>query len=183
MSPSSFRWLLALLLTAIAPSAAFAQSTGNTLHTGDDVRVHAPSLRGSRVRGTVVLYQGSTLEVRERGGGEVVSIPIASIRDLARNVGVHRGRSSWKMARFGAFIGGAGGLVAGPLIATSRAPDAFTGVMIATAIAGTAVGAGLGAALGAVFARDEWQHFRMPIVPTVAADARSIGIGFAASTP
>ena len=173
------RRLLTLLLVLFAPTAALAQSTASILHPGDDVRVLAPSVRGSRVRGTVVLYQGSTLDIRERSGGEIVSIPVASIRDLARNVGVHRGRASWRMARFGAFLGGAGGLVAGPLIATSRAPDAFTGVMIASAVIGISAGAGIGAALGAALARDEWQHFRMPIVPTVSADAGALRLGAA----
>lgn len=177
------RWLLSLALVALSPVLAFAQSAGNMLHPGDEVRVHAPSVRSSRVRGTVVLYQGANLDVRERGGGEVVSIPVASIRDLARSIGVHRGRSAWRTARFGAFIGGAGGLVAGPLIATSRAPGAFGGVMLASAVIGTAAGAGLGAAFGAIFAQEQWQHFRMPIIPTVSAGSGSVGFGLAATVP
>jgi hypothetical protein len=175
------RWSLPLLLMVLFPTRSSAQATANILRPGDEVRVHAPTVRSSRVRGTVVLYQGSTLDVREQGA--VVSIPVTSIRELSRNVGIDRGRSSWKMARFGAFLGGAGGLVAGPLVATSRAPDRFTEVTIASGLLGTLSGAGLGAIFGAVFPRDQWQHFRMPIMPTVARDEGGVRLGVTASTP
>jgi hypothetical protein len=171
------RSFLPLLLIAVQPVAAAGQLTTNTLHPGDEVQVLAPTVRGSRVRGTVVLYQGSTLDVREAATGSVVSIPVDQIRLLARNEGMDRGRSSWRMARLGAFVGGAGGLVAGPLIATSRAPDNFSEVMLASSVAGTAAGAGLGAVLGAVFARDRWQRFRMPIVPTISAEPHELRVG------
>ena len=176
------RNFLPVLLLTLQPAHSAAQTT-NTLRPGDDVRVHAPAVLRSRVRGTVVLYQGSTLDVRERNGGGVVSIPIASIEDLARNVGVHRGRSSWRMARFGAFLGGAAGLVAGPLIATTRAPDNFGEVMTVSAVVGTLGGGGLGAIAGAAFARDEWQHFRMPIIPTLRVGEGSVEVGAAAQLP
>ena len=176
------RCLLPALLLTLQPAHSVAQTT-NTLRPGDEVRVHAPRVLPSRVRGTVVLYQGSTLDVRDRTAGTVVSIPIASIEDLARNVGVHRGRSSWRMARFGAFLGGAGGLVAGPLIATTRAPDNFGQVMAVSAVVGTLGGAGLGAMLGAAFARDQWQHFRMPIIPTLGAGDGSLQVGASAQIP
>ena len=176
------RRLLPVLLLTLHPAHSAAQTT-NTLLPGDEVRVHAPAVLRSRVRGTVVLYQGSTLDVRQRNGGTVVSIPVASIEDLARNVGVHRGRSSWRMARFGAFLGGAAGLVSGPLIATTRAPDNFGQVMAVSAVVGTLGGAGLGAMLGAAFPRDEWQHFRMPIIPTLRAGEGSVQVGAAAQLP
>ena len=173
------RAFLPLLLVIFHPLAAAGQLTTNTLRPGDDVQVHAPAVRGSRVRGTVVLYQGSTLDVREAGTGSVVSIPIDQIRLLARNEGMDRGRSSWRMARLGAFVGGAGGLVAGPLIATSRAPRNFGEIMLVSTLAGTVAGTGLGAVLGAVFAQDQWQRFRMPIVPTISTDAPVITLSFA----
>lgn len=180
--PTLRRWLLPFLLLTLHPTLSSAQRT-NTLRPGDDVRVHAPSVRPSRVRGTVVLYQGSSLDVRERNGGAIVSIPVASIEGLARNVGLHRGRSSWRMARFGAFLGGAGGLVSGPLIATTRAPGRFGEVMLASALVGTLGGAGIGAFLGAAFARDQWQHFRMPIVPIVRAGDGEVSVGVSAPVP
>lgn len=182
MAPSAKGTIL-LLLLLMAPGSLAAQAETNTLRTGDEVRVYAPSFRSTRVRGTVVLYEGSALEVREVGSGSVVEIPITSIEMLARNEGIDRGRSSWWMARLGAFVGGAGGLVAGPLIATSRAPDRFTEVTLASGLIGTATGAGLGAILGAVFARDHWQRFRMPIVPTVATIPGAIGLSVAARLP
>lgn len=166
------------LLVVFHPLTAAGQVATNTLRPGDEVQVHAPAVRGSRVRGTVVLYQGSTLAVRESGTGSVIPIPIDQIRLLARNEGMDRGRSSWRMARFGAFLGGAGGLVAGPLIATSRAPGNFGEVMMVSSIVGTAAGTGLGAVLGAVFARDQWQRFRMPIVPTISTDADEVTVSF-----
>jgi hypothetical protein len=172
-----------VLLVLALPIGAAGQVTAHTLRAGDDVRVLAPSVRSSRLRGTVVLYQGSTLELRERGSGSVVSIPVVSIRRLARNEGVDRRRSSWKMARVGGFVGGAGGLVAGPLIATSRAPKYFGQIMIASGITGTLSGAALGAVLGAAFARDHWQSFRMPIAPTVTTSPAGSEIGVSIRLP
>lgn len=175
--------LLLLLLLLGRPVGAAAQEPANTLHEGDEVQVHAPAFRGQRVRGTVVLYQGSTLTLRESGTGATVAIPVAEIRLLARNEGINRRRSSWRMARLGAFVGGAAGFVAGPLIATTRAPDNFTEVTLASGIIGTAAGAGVGAVAGALLARDQWQRFRMPIVPTVTADAGATRIGFTTPAP
>lgn len=178
-----FRTLLPLLLIFCHPGRGASQSSPSTLHPGDEVQVHAPAVRSSRVRGTVVLYQGATLQVREEGSGSVVSIPIEDIRLLARNEGRDRSRSSWWTARLGAFIGGAGGLAAGPLIATTRAPEKFTEVTLASGLVGAAAGAGAGAVLGALFARDHWQRFRMPIVPTVSASAGTVRLGIVASMP
>ncbi len=180
MSKLRFLTLLPLMLVVFHPFAAAGQRTPSTLRPGDEVQVHAPSLRGSRVRGTVVLYQGTTLDVREASTGSVVSIPVDQIRLLARNEGTDRGRSSWRMARLGAFVGGAGGLVAGPLIATSHAPGSFTEVMLASTVIGAAAGTGLGAVLGAAFAHDRWQRFRMPIVPTIAAVGGRVSLSFVA---
>lgn len=184
MARTRFRTLLPLLLLILcAPGRLAGQAPASTLHPGDEVQVHAPTVRSSRVRGTVVLYQGATLQVREEGTGSLVSIPIQEIRLLARNEGRDRSRSSWWTARLGAFIGGAGGLVAGPLIATTRAPENFTEVTVASGLVGGAAGAGAGAVLGAIFARDHWQRFRMPIVPTVSASAGAVRVGFAAGLP
>lgn len=176
------RLLLPLLLPLFFPAApAAGQSAPHTLLPGDEVQVVARGVRDARVRGTVVLYQGSTLDVREARTRSIVSIPVADIRMLARNVGMDRGRSAWFMARFGAFIGGAAGLVSGPLIATTHAPDDFTEVLLVSGLVGTVAGAGTGAILGAVFARDRWQRFRMPIVPTVEGGRTSLRVGVEAS--
>ena len=174
--------LLTLLLLLLHPFPLAGQNS-RTLSPGDEVRVHAPSVRSSRIRGIVVLYQGSTLELRERGTGALLEVPVADIRSLALNEGLHRGRSSWYVARFGGFLGGAGGLVAGPLIATSRAPGNFGEVMLVSGVVGTAAGTGLGAILGAIFARDQWQRFRMPIVPTVSDAGVSLGVSLRAAVP
>ena len=130
-----------------------------------------------------MLYQGETLQLREVDSGELVSIPVATIEALARNEGIDRGRSSWWMARLGGFVGGAGGFVAGPLIATGRAPGKFGEVMLTTGVIGAAAGAGLGAVMGAAFARDHWQRFRMPIVPTASAEPGEVHVGFSARLP
>lgn len=170
---------LALLLLLL-PASAGAQAGVDTLRAGDEVRVFAPSVRSGRVRGTVVLYQGSTLAVRERQTGALVSFPIHSIEALSRNEGIDRGRSSWRMARFGAFVGGAGGLVSGPLIATSRAPDRFAEVVVVSGVVGTAAGAGLGAIVGMTFAQDQWQHYRMPISAAVTSAPHGLGLTLSA---
>lgn len=167
-----FALLLPLLLLPFLPRPATAQS-GTMLRRGDEVRVHAPGVRDERVRGTVVLYEGSILELRERGTGLILSIPVISIRELARNEGRDRRRSAWRSARIGGFIGGSAGLVAGPLIATSKAPQHFGEVMIVSGVAGLLGGAGLGAILGSVLAQDQWQRYRMPITAGATASGRS----------
>lgn len=171
--------LLPLLLLPFLPRYTAAQA-GTMLRRGDEVRVHAPGIRRDRLRGTVILYEGSILEVRERGSDAVLSIPVTSIRELARNEGRDRGRSAWRSARIGGFVGGGAGLVAGPLIATAHAPERFGEIMIVSGVIGLLGGGGIGAVLGTVLAQDHWQRFRMPIT-AIASDAGRLG--FMISTP
>lgn len=173
--------LVPLLLLPILPRPGVAQ-TGNVLRRGDEVRVHAPGFRRDRVRGTVVLYEGAVLEMRERGSGSILSIPVTSIRELARNEGRDRSRSAWRSARIGGFVGGGAGLVAGPLIATAYAPERFGDIMIVSGVVGLLGGGGLGAILGTVLAQDHWQRFRMPITG-VATDGGGMGLMISAPLP
>lgn len=183
MTRTPLRWALPLLIALADAATAAAQAPTYTLRPGDEVRVDAPTVRSSRVRGTVVLYQGATLDVRELRSGAIVSIPIQSIRELSRNEGLQRGRSSWRMARFGAFVGGAAGFVSGPLIATTRAPKNFAEVMLVSGVVGTLGGAGAGAVLGALFAQEHWQRFRMPVVPTLTVAPGEARLGVAGRLP
>ena len=172
--------LLPLLLLPVFPRLAAAQSGGVMLRRGDEVRVHAPGFRRDRIRGTVVLYEGATLELRELTSGSVVSVPVPEIRDLARNQGRDRSRSAWRSARIGGFVGGGAGLVAGPLIATTHAPKRFGEIMLVSGAVGLLGGAGLGAILGTVLAQDHWQRLRMPVAPVVSAAG---GFGLAITAP
>lgn len=112
----------------------------------------------------------------------MVSVPVAEIRELARNQGRDRGRSAWRSTRIGAFVGGGAGLVAGPLIATSHAPKRFGEIMLVSGTVGLLGGAGLGAILGTVLAQDHWQQFRMPVAPVVST-AGGFGVAITAPLP
>lgn len=174
--------LLPLLLLPFLPRLAVAQSGGVMLRRGDEVRVYAPGLRRDRIHGTVVMYEGASLELREMTSGSVVSLPVEEIRELARNQGRDRGRSAWRAARIGGFVGGGGGLVVGPLIATTHAPKQFGEVMLVSGAVGLLGGAGLGAILGTVLAQDHWQRLRMPVAPVVSA-AGGFGVAITAPLP
>lgn len=176
------RCVVALLIVLLNPTQLQAQSP-QTLRLGDEVRVHAPALRNGRVRGTVAKYEGSVLEVRESATGEIVSIPLSSIRELARSRGIDRGHSIWRGTKIGAFVGGAAGLVSGPLIATTRAPGAYVEVIGASALIGTLIGGGAGAVLGSLFPQEQWQRFRTPITPTLSVTPEGWGLAVRAAVP
>lgn len=176
------RYSIVLLIVALAPTLLQAQAAQG-LQRGDEVRVHAPSLRNGRIRGMVMKYEGDLLEVRDATTGEVVPIPITQIERLARSRGIDRGHSTWRAVKIGAFVGGGGGAVSGPLIAATRAPDAFVEVIAASALVGTLAGAGAGAVLGSLFPQEQWQRFRTPITPTLSVTPDGLGFAISAALP
>ncbi|HEY7770464.1 hypothetical protein [Longimicrobium sp.] len=153
-------FVLALLAFA-APSAA--QRAARGLVPGDEVRVRAPSAAPGVIRGEVLRYQGDTLALRQAGTGREFAIHVDSIRGMAQNLGFDRRRSTIRGARLGLFLGAAAGGVAGPFVAMEGTDEDF-GTNAALVLAGGALaGTGLGALGGAVFARDYWQSYGMPI--------------------
>jgi hypothetical protein len=166
--PHAVRRLVpALLLAATAARPALAQQTPVTLTPGDRVRVSAPPHTPHRVQGELVLYQGDSIAVREEGTGTVYLAPVTSVRSLAKNVGLDRGRSVRRGARLGLFLGASVGAVAGPLLGTDEDTDQFYETIALSTGGGAVLGVALGAAYGALFARERWQGLRMPIRPVM----------------
>lgn len=159
------RWLTALALFLLLPRAADAQNGHHTLRPGDTVRVYAPSLHDGVIQGELLRYEGDSLGVRDASTGSAYQFPISTIRRLEKNEGMDRRRSVRRWATAGLFIGGALGLVAGPLIATDNPGGGMVGPTVLAGLGGGVLGLGIGAAGGSVFARDHWQRFRTPIPP------------------
>jgi hypothetical protein len=155
--------LVFALLALAAPAAA--QPDARRIVPGDEVRVRAPSAAPGVLRGEVLQYRGNTLALRQAGTGREFAIHVDSVRGMALNLGFDRRRSTLRGARLGLFLGAAAGGVAGPFVAMEGTDDDF-GTTAALVFAGGALaGTGLGALGGAVFARDHWQSFSMPIRP------------------
>lgn len=150
-----------LLLVSTTPDLA-AQREPVTLEPGDTVRVVAPSLAQRRVEGRLVSYRADTVTVAEAGTGTTYAFPVTGVRSLAKNEGRSRSRSTWRTARFGAFLGVAAGLVGGPFIAQQGGGDHFGASVAVSGAGGAVLGTALGAAVGALFPRDQWQRIRVP---------------------
>ncbi len=73
--------------------------------------------------------------------------------------------------------------MAGPLIATTRAPGAYVEVIAASTLIGTLAGAGVGAMLGSLFPQEQWQRFRTPITPTLSLTGDGWGFAVHAAVP
>jgi hypothetical protein len=155
--------ILAALVAASLPCAAQTR----TLEPGDEVRVHAPDLRPGPFRAQVVSYYGDTLRVRQQGADSVLSMPMSSIRRLARNQGMQRGRSFRHGLRVGAFLGGSTGAVMGPMIARTREEDRFLRSCLVSTGVGLLGGSLIGGFLGAVFPREHWQRYGMASRPAM----------------
>ena len=165
------RILPALLLAAAAARPALAQQGPVTLEPGDRVRMSAPPHTPHRVQGELVLYQGDSIAVREEGTGTVYLAPVTSVRSLAKNVGLDRGRSVERGVQLGLFLGASLGAVAGPLMAKDEDTGQFYEKIALSTGGGAVLGVALGAAYGALFARERWLGLRMPIRPTMGTTA------------
>ena len=144
---------VALAIAAASPPA-HAQERGDGL-TGTRVRVTAPNFAEDRVVGTVTAYDESGLQVVEEATGTVYSFPLRAVSRLDPYRGGSRGSTAWYRGRFGAFLGGSIGLLAGAGIGTTG-----DGNMVRPTIAGGLVGLGVGATVGALhgaaFPTDRW---------------------------
>jgi hypothetical protein len=169
--------LLAVLATAAALPAAAAAQHAYTLQPGDTVRVLAPAFHTGMIEGELLMYRTDTLAVREAATGTAYAFPTEAVRQLYKHQGMDRRRSVRRWALAGLFLGSAAGLVAGPLIATADEEGSIVGPTVLTGLGGAALGVGLGAAGGSMFARDYWQRFRTPIVPSTT------GVALGASIP
>lgn len=170
------RWPMALALAFLLPRAAAAQQNGgHTLQPGDTVRVLAPSLHEGVIQGELLLYRADSLGIRDESTGTSYQFPMSTIRRLEKNEGPDRRRSVRRWATAGLFLGGALGLVTGPLIATAEGGGGMMGPTVLAGLGGGALGLGLGAAGGSLFAGDHWQRFRTPIGPP-SAPAAEVGV-------
>ena len=150
--------LTLVLLAGVLPASAQQRIPA----PGDEVRVVAPAIHNGPMRGELVRYMGDTLAVHDRATDSVFVMPMHAIRRLALNTGPHRGRSVRRGGTIGAFIGAAVGLVAGPLIASSRGDDSgFLRITAISGLTGLAAGGGLGVAGGALLSGDQWQRYSM----------------------
>lgn len=159
MKRTLFYGVIAVLLGTGA-ERAHAQSASQTIAPGDLIRVTATPLGDRRIQGRVVRYETQGLVVRESGGTEH-SLPLDSIRDLSRSLGTDRAGSIRWGAQFGVFMGGAVGLVSGPLIATTYGEDHFERSIAVAGLGGAALGAAIGAGVGALFPRERWETLQI----------------------
>jgi hypothetical protein len=157
-----------LILAALAAVSLPCAAQVRTLEPGDEVRVHAPALHAGPFRAQVVSYYGDTLRVRQQASDSVLALPMESIRRLARNEGMQRGRSFRHGLRVGAFLGGSTGAVMGPMIARTRDEDRFLQTCLVSTGVGVVGGTLIGGLLGVVFPREHWQRYGMtarPVAP------------------
>lgn len=172
----SSRWPLILALALLVPRGVEAQGNGgHTLREGDTVRVLSTTHAGI-IQGELLLYRADSVGVREASTGATYQFPLATVRRLEKNEGLDRRRSVRRWATAGLFLGGALGLVTGPLIATADEDGGMIGPTVLAGLGGGALGLGLGAAGGSLFARDHWQRFRTPVAGPSASPAAEIGI-------
>ncbi len=170
------RLMLALALAVLLPRGMAAQQNGgHTLLPGDTVRVLAPSVHPGLIQGELLLYRADSLGIRDASTGTAYQFPLSAVRRLEKNEGLDRRRSVRRWATAGLFLGGALGLVSGPLIATAEPGGSVVGPTVLAGLGGGVLGLGLGAAGGSVFARDHWQRFRTPIV-VPPAPAAQVGV-------
>ncbi|HEX6038290.1 hypothetical protein [Longimicrobium sp.] len=176
MRTAPARWLMALALALLLPRGADAQQDGaHTLLPGDTVRVFAPSVHPTVLQGELLLYRADSLGIRDASTGTAYQFPLSAVRGLEKNEGLDRRRSVRRWATAGLFLGGALGLVSGPLIATADPEGGMAGPIVLAGLGGGVLGLGLGAAGGSLFARDHWQRFRTPVVGP-AAPAAEVGV-------
>jgi len=160
---------ICLVLTAVAP-VALAQS--NELQPGARVRVSAPGIVAGRYVGTVLSWNGDTLQL---GGPNVapVTVPMSRITSLE----VSRGKSRLSGAGRGVLWGTPIGLVIGLASANSLedctdfgCSDASSGERGAYVLASALGGALWGAGIGALVGRERWEQF--DVTPRSAFDFR-----------
>jgi hypothetical protein len=156
--------LLAMLLVGVA-SPAVAQhrmSEGNRLR----VEVQEPNLGPTATYEGTLVYSpnGFSLHaIDPAADGEVIAVPLSGVTRIEMATARNRGRSARRGATFGAFLGGSLGLIAGPIIASQNLGSAFTPIVAKSTAGGLVAGTALGALGGALFARDGWQRYSVPV--------------------
>jgi hypothetical protein len=153
---------LALLTGIVAPAPLASQAATDGL-TGSRVRVTAPNFADHRVVGVVSRYTDTRLEVTEEATDSVYVFPLRAISRLDPYKGGSAGSTAGYRASFGAFLGGALGLLGGAVLASVGDGERNAAV---TVVLGGAAGAGGGAALGALtgaaFPSERWGWVMSP---------------------
>lgn len=147
--------VLATLICAAPSNAQHKQDAW----TGSRVRVTAPNFLDQRITGTVSSINHDAISLRDEVTGEAYKIPLQAIARLDRFKGDSRANTAWRRARFGAFVGGSAGLVAGPFLAKAdglMGDLSFGQSLTVSTAAGLVGGAAVGAVLGALFPSEHW---------------------------
>ena len=146
---------IVLLLLTVA-GAAEAQVAANPLNiaVGDHIRLREPLFGGDWVVGRVAAISRDEIAYSVDGGSRLER-PYVAIDTIDVRRRLPR-QSALQIGRWGAFLGGAAGMIAGPLVAKSM-PSMSTGTAVAAFGAGGTVTGGLiGAAIGAILVPPQW---------------------------
>jgi len=153
-----------LVLMVLFQSAAMAQIS--SLNTGDKVRIFAPDVYTSAIKGTI--YSTNTTDVTLDSGDYIYTIPLSSIERLDISLGKKRNTGK------GALIGLSSGALLGSLIGLATYEDCnsdeFMGCFLhfskgESALIGAASGGFVGLIIGTVsgysIKTDKWE--RIPV--------------------
>ena len=137
---------LAAVAALVLAAPAAAQQTPNDGLSGTRVRVTAPNFLPGRVTGTITSYTQQGIVVVDEFSGDSILLPLRAVSRLDKFAGSSAASSAWYRGRAGGFIGGALGLIAGPLLAKSVDKD-----MVEATLLGGAIGLGAGFTVGAIY--------------------------------
>ena len=157
----TFAALLLVTLCAAGSVAAGQDGMRDALEPGDRVEIAAPTPEAEPVPATVLAVQPRWFSFAVEGDSTVWTRRFDVVESLRVSVGRSRLYSARRGAVWGAYVGTAVGLIAGPLAALSVFGDhGVARAMLVLGGAGGAAGGAAGAAAGAVLARERWVPYR-----------------------
>ena len=146
---------LAAVAALVLAAPAAAQERPDDGLSGTRVRVTAPNFLPGTVTGTITSYTQQGIVVVDEFSGDSILLPLHSVSRLDKFAGGSAASSAWYRGRVGGFIGGALGLIAGPLLAKSVDKDMVEATLLGGAI-GLGAGFTVGALYGAATPRERW---------------------------
>ena len=156
-------FVIAAALSLVAATFVAAQdyvaaptfSNPLSLSVGDEISVREPAAGGKTLSGRVSAIEAGAIRYEIPGEGQQYFRPYVGIDTIAVKRHVPR-QQALIGAAWGAFLGGAAGLISGPFHAASSTTGNTATSMAMFGAAGGAGGALVGAAVGAVLFPRKW---------------------------